>query len=276
MANATGNTAAVAPRTAAPRPDYGIDAPPVVRNLLLAGAAGSILWLAAAARLWSGAVRVPLGGDTLRIVLAPAALSIGLTCLAMAAWMVWSSKVGKVREREQLLDTLTWRGDEQVLDVGCGRGLMLIGAARRLRTGRAAGIDLWRREDLAGNAPEATLANASAERVEDRVTLETADMRTLPFANASFDVILSQAAVHNVPEAAGRRAAVEEMARVLRPGGTILLADIRNLGEYARVLRAAGLDVTLEGSALGRMLLGTITFGALRPGVVRAKREAAG
>jgi len=38
--------------------------------------------------------------------------------------------VGKVRERERLLDTLTWRGDEQVLDLGCGRGLMLIGAAR--------------------------------------------------------------------------------------------------------------------------------------------------
>jgi arsenite methyltransferase len=268
-------TATVAPRTGPRRPDYGLDAPPVVRNLLLAGAAGSLLWLSAAARLWSGDIRVPLGDDTLRIVLAPAAISIGLTCLAMAAWMVWSSKVGKLRERERLLNTLVWRGDEQVLDVGCGRGLMLIGAARRLRTGRATGIDLWRRVDLGGNAPGAALANAAAERVQDRVTLQTADMRVLPFAEASFDVILSQAAVHNVPEAAGRRAAVEEMARVLRPGGTILLADIRNLGEYARALRGAGLAVTIEGSVLGRALLGAITFGALWPGVVRARRKAA-
>jgi SAM-dependent methyltransferase len=274
VVNATGD-AAVASRAAA-RPDYGLDAPPVVRNLLLAGAAGSLLWLAAAARLWSGTLRVPLGTDTLQVVLAPAALSIGVTCLAMAAWMAWSSKVGKVRERERLLDTFAWRGDEQVLDVGCGRGLMLIGAARRLRTGRATGIDLWRGEDLGGNAPGAALANAVAEGVDDRVTLQTADMRALPFADASFDVILSQAAVHNVPEAAGREAALAEMARVLRPGGTILLADIRNLGEYARGLRAAGLAVTLEGSVIGRALLGTITFGALRPGVVRARREAAG
>jgi SAM-dependent methyltransferase len=270
--NAAGD--ATASPAAGPRPDYGLDAPPVVRNLLLAGAAGLVLWLGAAVRLWSGDIRVPLGADTLRIVLAPAALSIGLTCLAMAAWMVWSSKVGKVRERERLLDTLAWRGDEQVLDVGCGRGLMLIGAARRLRAGRATGIDLWRREDLGGNVPDAALANAVAEGVRDRVTLETADMRVLPFADASFDVILSQAAVHNVPEAAGRRAAVEEMARVLRPGGTVLLSDIRNLGEYARALRAAGLDVSIEGSAVERALLGVITFGALRPGVVRARRAA--
>ena len=257
-------------------PDYGLDAPPVVRNLLLAGVAGLLLWLSAAARLWSGEIRLPLGGDTLRIVLAPAALSIGLACLAMAAWMVWSSMVGKVRERERLLDTLAWRGDERVLDVGCGRGLMLIGAARRLCTGHATGIDLWRREDLGGNAPDAALANAAAEGVRDRITLQTADMRTLPFADASFDVILTQAAVHNVSEAGGRRAAVQEMARVLRPGGTILLADIRNLGEYARALRDAGLAVGIEGSAVARFLLGVITFGALWPGVVRATREAAG
>jgi len=161
-----------------------------------------------------------------------------------------------------------------VLDVGCGRGLMLIGAARRLASGHATGIDLWRTEDLAGNAPEATLANAAAEGVRERVSLKTGDMCALPFGDASFDVILSQAAVHNVPEAAGRRRAVEEMARVLRPAGTILLADIRNLGDYADALRGQGLEARVEGSAIGRALLGIITFGALRPGLVRARRPA--
>jgi SAM-dependent methyltransferase len=274
VANAV-DEAAVSAEPSARRPDYGLDAPPVVRNLLLVGAAGSLLWLGTAAGLWSGEVRLPIGSDTLAIDLAPAGLSIGLACLAMAAWMVWSSKVGKVRERERLLDALDWRGDEQVLDVGCGRGLMLIGAARRLRTGCATGIDLWRREDLGGNAPEAALANAVAEGVRDRVTLGTADMRVLPFADASFDLILSQAAVHNVPDAAGRRAAVEEMARVLRPGGTVLLADIRCLHEYVGAFRAAGLAAEVEGSVIGRALLGLITVGALRPGVVRARRVTA-
>jgi len=240
----------------------------------VAAAVGLGLWAAAAAGLWSGTVRIPLGADELRVLLAPAGISIGAACLAMALWMIWSSKVGKVRERERLLDTLVWRGDEQVLDVGCGRGLMLIGAARRLASGHATGIDLWRTEDLAGNAPEATLANAAAEGVRERVSLKTGDMCALPFGDASFDVILSQAAVHNVPEAAGRRRAVEEMARVLRPGGTILLADIRNLGDYADALRGQGLEARVEGSAIGRALLGIITFGALRPGLVRARRPA--
>jgi arsenite methyltransferase len=129
------------------RADYGLDAPPVVRNLLIAGIGGLVVRGTATARLWSGDAGFTVAGNEVRVGIAPAGLWIGIGCLAMAAWMIWSSRVGKVRERERLLDTLTWRGDEQVLDLGCGRGLMLIGAARRLRTGRAIGVDLWRTED---------------------------------------------------------------------------------------------------------------------------------
>jgi ubiquinone/menaquinone biosynthesis C-methylase UbiE len=151
---------------------------------------------------------------------------------------------------------------------------MVIGAARRLRTGRAIGIDLWRSEDLGGNSPAAAQANAEAEGVADRVRFETADMRVLPLPNASIDVVLSQAAVHNIDEASGRRQALEEVARVLRPGGTVLLADIRHLDEYAGVLRERGLAVEVEGSPFVRGLLALVTFGALRPGVVRGRRRA--
>lgn len=119
------------------RPDYGLDAPPVVRNLFLAALVGLGLWASAAARLWSGAVRIPAGASEVRVEVARSGLPIGLTCLAMAIWMVWSSRFGKLRERERLLGTLAWNGDEEVLDVGCGRGLMLVGAAKRLRAGRA-------------------------------------------------------------------------------------------------------------------------------------------
>lgn len=258
----------------AAHPDYGLDAPPVVRNLGLAAGVGLGVWASAAAGLWSGAVRIPFGTDALRVVLAPAGLSIGVASLLMALWMIWSSKVGKLRDRERLLGSLAWRGDEQVLDVGCGRGLLLVGAAKRLRTGRAVGLDLWRSEDLAGNTPEAARTNASAEGVSERIGVETGDMRTLPFADASFDLVLSRFAIHNLSRAADRRQATGEIARVLRPGGTILLADIRHLDEYAAVLREKGLAVTVEGPAVGRGLLALITFGALRPGVVRARRPA--
>ncbi|HET9038675.1 MAG TPA: class I SAM-dependent methyltransferase [Gemmatimonadales bacterium] len=254
------------------RAAYGLDAPPVVRNLLIAGTTGILVWGAAALGLWSGVLRFTMGAIDLRAGVAPAGLCVGMGCLAMAAWMIWSSRVGKVRERERLLDTLTWRGDERVLDLGCGRGLMLIGAARRLRTGRAIGIDLWRSEDLGGNSPAAARANADVEGVTDRVTLETADMRMLPLPSGSIDVVLSQAAVHNIPDAQGRRQALGEVVRVLRPGGTALLADIRHLDEYARVLREGGLSADVEGCALTRGVLALLTFGALRPGVVRARQ----
>jgi predicted RNA methylase len=44
--------------------------------------------------------------------------------------LLWSSLFGKFRARDALLNAVPWRGDEQVLDVGCGHGLMLIGAAK--------------------------------------------------------------------------------------------------------------------------------------------------
>src|SRR5215208_5553655 len=68
---------------------------------------------------------------------------IGVILLPLAGAQILFSKVGKYRECERLLDSIPWRGDEIVLDVGCGRGLLLVGAAKRLRTGRAVGVDIW-------------------------------------------------------------------------------------------------------------------------------------
>ena len=56
------------------------------------------------------------------------------SCRARPAW--WNTaKFAKLKLRESLLDLIPRRGDEIVLDVGCGRGLLLNGAARRLTTG---------------------------------------------------------------------------------------------------------------------------------------------
>jgi arsenite methyltransferase len=113
------------------RPDYGIDAPGVVRNLMVAGSVALLVSVLSYTGLlpWAGLARS----------LAPMAVA----CLGMGSYMIYSSKVSKLREREQQLDLISWRGDETVLDVGCGLGLVLLGAAKRLTTGRAAGIDIW-------------------------------------------------------------------------------------------------------------------------------------
>lgn len=223
------------------RADYGIDAPTVVRNLLIAGG----LCVALALGWLIGLYPVDFGTG---IPFASMALWAGIPLLLTGLAMIYGSKVGKLRMRERLLDTIPWRGDELVLDVGCGRGLLLVAAARRLKTGKVIGVDIWQKSDLAGNRLEATLANAAAEGVADRVTVQDGDARKLPFADAHFDVIVSSSALHNIYKTEERQQALREVARVLKPGGHVAIFDIRHTREYVQLLQASGLvDVNRSG-----------------------------
>jgi SAM-dependent methyltransferase len=258
------------------RPNYGLDAPGVVRNLLLVGAAVWLCWTLAALRLWSGTLVVgPIAGVNLVFPLAISGLWAGTGCAAMAVWMIWSSKVGKIRRRERLLQHIPWTGREQVLDVGCGRGLMLIGAAKRLTTGKATGIDIWQAEDLSGNRPDAMLENARLEHVAARVDVRTADMRQMPFPDDTFEVVLSCEAIHNIYSAAERAKAICEIARVLKPGGHALIEDIRHHRDYADTFATHGCrDIRTISSRAVMVLLALITFGSLRPATLLVRKTA--
>jgi len=139
---------------------------------------------------------------------------------------LWSSLFGKFRTRDALLNAVPWHGDEQVLDVGCGHGLMLIGAAKRLTTGHATGIDIWQNVDQANNSANATLRNAELEGV--RVDVRDGDARKIPFGDATFDVVVSSLALHNIYNAKEREQALAEIARVLKPGGHAAIFDVRH------------------------------------------------
>ncbi len=257
------------------RPDYGIDAPGVVRNLLVLGGLGLLIWGSAALGVWTGQLIIPMPGFRLIFPLAGIGLGCGFGLTLMGIWMLWDSKIGKVRSRERLLERIFWTGRERVLDVGCGRGLILIGSAKRLTTGKSTGIDIWQSEDLSGNHPEATLENARREGVADRVTVQTADMRRIPFAAATFDVVVSRAAIHNLYQASDRAQAIREIARVLKPGGQALIEDIRHPQEYAAVFTQQGCaDVRREGSLAVSVLLMLISFGSLRPATLVVRKSA--
>lgn len=234
--------------------DYGIDAPGVVRNLLVIGAAlilsgvlfpvvhvgqVTIFWRASA--FWPGGSLL-LGG---------------LLMLAYAKW-------GKFRHRDRMLNMISWRGDEQVLDVGTGRGLLLIAAAQRLTTGKGTGIDIWSSKDLSGNSLERTQTNVEMEGVKDKVELRGDDARKLGFPDASFDVVLSNLCLHNIPGAEGRAQACREIVRVLKPGGTALISDFILTGVYKKVFEQAGLKTT-------RTAINFLTYPPLR--VVRAEKK---
>jgi SAM-dependent methyltransferase len=227
-----------------PQPDYGLDAPKLVRRFAMRG--GLIIAFAVvlyfANRLTSPGTALALAGML---------TCIGLGFLIVAATMVWSSRVGKLKLRDQLLNSFSWRGDETVLDVGCGRGLLVIGAAKRLKTGKATGVDTWQSEILSGNSPEAALSNAKFEGVENRVKIESADTRKLPYGASSFDIVVSSLAIHNIDSVPERAKALREIARVLKPGGRLAIFDILHTSEYAKALQQLGLvDIKLSGFSL--------------------------
>jgi ubiquinone/menaquinone biosynthesis C-methylase UbiE len=209
---------------------YGIEAPYVPLFIGLGAVAAFVLAAVTASWWW---------------------VLLGAILLVQVAIFLNTTLHGKLRIWEQELDRLGLRGDERLLDLGCGRGAVLIAAARRLPHGTAEGVDLWRSKDQSGNDIETARANAAAAGVAERVVLHTGDMTELPFADGTFDVVTSALAIHNIPSEDDRARAVREAARVLAPGGRLVVADISHTKDYAEVLRGCAEDVTTRGLGPG-------------------------
>ncbi len=204
--------------------NYGIDSPAIVATLGILGLAGlgSCYFIASAWR-W-------------------VAFALGAYFLLGAVGMLFYSKVGKLSLRERLLDRIPWRGDEKVLDVGCGRGLLTVAAASRLSRGSVVGSDVWNRGAITGNRADSVLENATIEGVRDRVEVKEGDARKLPFADGAFDAVVSNFVVHELKNRADRERMMREMARVLKPGGRVALVDFIFTDECVEDLRKFGVE----------------------------------
>jgi arsenite methyltransferase len=246
------------------KPDYGVDAPNVLRNLFLFGFPCFLLGIFGPEHLVLGPVIIGLR---------PMFFWTGLLLLLEGSLYLFYVKVGKFHHRDLMLSLHNWRGDEQVLDVGCGRGLLLAGAAKKLAglggSGRATGIDIWSNQDMGGNSEGATRQNLQLEGVSDCCSLVGVAAQEMPFPDKAFDVIASNLCLHNIYDRGMRRLAVQQIARVLRPGGVAILSDYKLTGEYADQLRLAGLSVERR---WGNVLY---TFPPLRIVVARKPAERA-
>ena len=246
------------------RPNYGIDSPGMVFGEAAIGAIALVC-----------AIFVPrLFGHNLRWL----EIAITVEFLALAASMLAYSKSGKMVTRDAILNSIPWSGDERVLDAGCGRGLLLIGAAGRVPQGSAVGVDKWVRGALTGNGTQAVLRNAEAEGVAARIEVVEGDVRRLPFPEAAFDVVVSNFVVHEVDTQQDREQMMSEMMRVLAPGGRLALVDFIFTSECVEILRRLDMHNVRRTRVGGSsFLLGTILmFGTFRIHLVTASKESPG
>ena len=106
---------------------------------------------------------------------------------------------------------------EQVLDLGCGAGTDSLIAAQMVGSeGSVAGIDMTAEMLEKARAAAVELGVENVEFVEGEV-------ERLPFADMSFDVVISNGVIDLVPD---KDAVFSEIHRVLRPGGRIQIADV--------------------------------------------------
>ncbi len=146
-----------------------------------------------------------------------------------------------------VLDTARLSAGDDVLDVGCGTGILARAAARRLgNSGSVTGIDI----------NEGMLA--VARRTSEPVTWKHGPAEHLPFPDRSFDRVVSQFALMFF---AGQSASIEEMARVTRPGGTVTVATWASVDHSPGYAAMVDLLQRLFGDEAATALMAPFTLG---------------
>jgi ubiquinone/menaquinone biosynthesis C-methylase UbiE len=128
---------------------------------------------------------------------------------------------------EMLCEAVDLRSTQHVLDVAAGNGNATLAAARRFAEVVST--------DYVGTLLDRGRERAKAERLP--VTFQLADAENLPFADASFDVVLSTFGVMFTPD---QERAAQELIRICRPGGKIGLANWTPESFIGRVFKTIG------------------------------------
>lgn len=118
--------------------------------------------------------------------------------------------------RQRIIELAELRGDEDVLDAGCGTGLTMLRIAEQRRGCKVHGIDL--------SSKMIEVARNDAEERGLNVDLRVGSITDLPYPDAAFDVVLTNIMFHHL-DMAEKRDAVAEIARVLKTGGRYVSAE---------------------------------------------------
>jgi len=154
-----------------------------------------------------------------------------LILILPAAYLIWRGVLWmrggfldeKLRIREEFLRIVKPVDGELVLDVGTGGGLLAIGYAKAMKTGKVIGIDVWV-PAAGGTSRENAIKNARIEGVSELVEFREADARDIPFPDNYFNKVVASFSIHTI-HYRERSKAFKEMIRVLKPGGIMAILE---------------------------------------------------
>ncbi len=159
--------------------------------------------------------------------------------------LVWSFDAlmfrGRLRGlRHRAADLARLQPGETVLDVGCGTGTLALIAKERVGdTGHVFGIDPGPRQ--------IARARAKAARRGSPIDFRVGVIERLPLPDQSFDVVLSTLMMHHLPDDLKRRG-LSEIARVLKPGGRLVIVDFKRSEKHAaRETRMGAGTIDIDG-----------------------------
>ncbi|MDQ4098649.1 MAG: methyltransferase domain-containing protein [Actinomycetota bacterium] len=141
--------------------------------------------------------------------------------------LVWVLTLGKERRfRDRLVQLARLAPGESALDVGCGTGALALAAKAAVgSSGAVCGVD--------ASPQMVARARRKAAKADVDVRFETVAVESLPFADGTFDVVMSTLMLHHLTEE-GRRQGIAEIARVLKPGGRFFAVDLGGGAERKR------------------------------------------
>ena len=151
---------------------------------------------------------------------------LNVTTIVLATWAIAGFVLVRFFVRVNQLGTLPTAdfapGEARILDLGCGAGRTSIMVALERPKCQVVALDNFSADYIAGHSETNTLANLQLAGVDNRVQVQSADMRHIPFPADSFDGVVSTAAIDHL-ERNDIRTTLADANRVLRADGQILL-----------------------------------------------------